>query len=387
MLFKEFINHFLSEPKKWTLFAETIFGIFVVIVILLIIKRSMIKNILSHGSFYPEIKLTVARSNFKPFEYPQCYEKWDTHEHAHWSFKELNMQDDVNDWINKLNESEKTFLMQILRYFTQGDVDVAAGYVDYLQIFKQPEVRMMLFGFGAREAMHIASYSHLITTLNLPDITYQEFMNFKSMKDKHDFIFNKKFKSNSIIRFIKFLLFGFDEKIEEIATKIALFSAFIEGVQLFSSFIMLLNFTRHGLMKKMGQIVQWSIADETHHTNSMMQLYCTLVDENKNYIRLNILKNRIYWLANKIVELEDSFIDLAFGLTSMRDLTKNDVKDYIRYITDKRLATLGYKGIYTINKNPLDWAEDILNAPTHTNFFENKPTEYAKASLTGNWPW
>lgn len=357
------------------------------IFVLLMVKRSMVKNYLHHGSFYPEVKLTMERTNFKPFEYPQCYEKWDIHEHAHWSFKELNMQDDVNDWINKLNESEKTFLIQILRYFTQGDVDVAAGYVDYLQIFKQPEVRMMLFGFGAREAMHIASYSHLITTLNLPDVTYQEFMKFKAMKDKHEFVFNKRFTSNPITRFFKFLIFEYDEKLEEIATKIALFSAFIEGVQLFSSFIMLLNFTRHGLMKKMGQIIQWSIADETHHTNSMMQLYCTLVDENKKHIRLDVLKDRVYWTANRIVELEDNFIDLAFEFGDMRDLTKEDVKNYIRYITDRRLTTMGYQGIYKVKENPLEWVEDILNAPTHTNFFENKPTEYAKASLTGEWPW
>jgi ribonucleoside-diphosphate reductase beta chain len=347
----------------------------------------MFSSILKTGSFYPTVKLMMDRTNFKPFEYEKCYEMWDVHEHAHWSFKELNMQDDVNDWINKLSESEKTFLTQILRYFTQGDVDVAAGYVDYLQIFKQPEVRMMLFGFGAREAMHISSYSHLITTLNLPDVLYEEFMDFKAMKDKHEFVFNKKFRSNSITRFLKFLLFGYDDKIEEIAIKIALFSAFIEGVQLFSSFIMLLNFTRHGLMKKMGQIIQWSIADETHHTNSMMSLYRTLIEENKRYIRLDVLKDRVFWTANKIVELEDSFIDLAFELGDMKDLTKEDVKNYIRYITNIRLNTLGYEGIYNIKESPLEWIEDIINAPTHTNFFENKPTEYAKAGLTGEWPW
>jgi ribonucleoside-diphosphate reductase beta chain len=356
-------------------------------VVLLTIRRCILKNILNYRSIYPQVKLSTCRSNFKPFEYPECYERWDAHEHAHWSFKELNMQDDVNDWVNRLDEPEKAFLVQILRYFTQGDVDVAAGYVEYLQVFKQPEVRMMLFGFGAREAMHIASYSHLITTLNLPDGTYQEFLDFKAMKDKHDFVFNKRFSSNLVTRFLTFLLFGYDEKIEEIAVKVALFSAFIEGVQLFSSFIMLLNFTRHGLMKKMGQIIQWSIADETHHTNSMMELYCTLVEENKRYIRVDVLKNRVRWTANKIVELEDCFIDLVFGLGSMRNLTKNDVKAYIRYITNRRLATMGYEGLYPIKQNPLEWVEDMLNAPSLTNFFENKPTEYAKASLTGEWPW
>jgi len=336
---------------------------------------------------YPKIKITSERSAFKPFEYPQFYDKWDVHEHAHWSFKELNMQDDINDWNLRLSDSEKTFLTQILRYFTQGDIDVASGYVDYLNAFKQPEIRMMLFGFGAREAMHIASYSHLITTLNLPDVIYQEFLDFKAMKDKHDFIFDQKFTSRPISRFLNYIWFGYDEKLEEIGTKIALFSAFIEGVQLFSSFIMLLNFTRHGLMKKMGQIIQWSIADETHHTNSMMELYRVFINENKAHIRLDVLEQRIYWMANKTVELEDNFIDLAFGTEAMKDLTKVDVKTYIRFITDRRLVTMGYKGLFNIKNNPLEWIEDLLNAPSHTNFFENKPTDYAKASLTGEWPW
>lgn len=348
---------------------------------------SRVKQIFISRSLYPSIKLTNERNSFKPFEYPECYEKWDVHEHAHWSFKELNMQDDIYDWTNKLTQSEKTFLVQILRYFTQGDVDVAAGYVEYLQFFKQPEVRMMLFGFGAREAMHIASYSHLITTLNLPDNLYKEFLEFKAMKDKHEFVFNTKFKVNPIRRFFNYVIFGYDEKLEEIAVKIALFSAFIEGVQLFSSFIMLLNFTRHGLMKKMGQIIQWSIADETHHTNSMMSLFKIFVSENKLFLRKNVLKERVIWIAGKIVDLEDSFIDLIFTNTIMRDLTKEDVKKYIRFITNKRLETLGYESIYEVCENPLEWVEDLLNAPSHTNFFENKPTEYAKASLVGSWPW
>lgn len=335
--------------------------------------------------------VTGNRSYFKPFDYPWCFKAWEEHEQSHWLYHELNMQEDVFDWENKLKESEKYFLSQILRFFTQGDIDVASGYVEYLAVFRQPEIRMMLFGFGAREAIHIASYSHLITTLNLPNETYVEFLQFQAMKDKHDFIFDNKFKCVGLFaacrRLVNKVLFGYDEKIEEIATTVAIFSAFTEGVQLFSSFIMLLNFTRHGLMKKMGQIIIWSITDETCHTNSMIRLFREFVAENKNSIRLNLLKQRIYWIANKMVKLEDNFIDLAFAMGPMRDLTSEDVKQYIRYITDRRLITMGYEGMFGIKKNPLDWVTDLLNTPTHTNFFENKPTDYAKASLTGEWPW
>ena len=356
------------------------------LVVILMVKRGMLKNFKDHGSVYPICKLFKTRSHFKPMDYEKCYENWDVHEMAHWSFKELNMQDDVDDWTNgKLTEPEKKFLIQILRYFTQGDVDVAAGYVEYLQMFKQPEVRMMLFGFGSREAVHIASYSHLISTLNLPDSTYQEFLKFKEMKDKHDFVFNDKFRSNFFIRFLKFLIFGVDVKMEEAAIKIATFSGFIEGVQLFSSFIMLLNFTRHGTLRKMGQIIQWSIADETHHTNSMIKLYHILLKECENFIRLDVLRDRVYWTIRRMIELEDNFIDSAFNIGDMRDLKREDVKTYIRYIADIRLVTMGYEGLYGITTNPLDWVENMVNLPSHTNFFENTSTEHAKASLTGQW--
>ena len=163
-----------------------------------------------------------------------------------------------------------------------------------------------------------------------------------------------------------------------------MFSAFTEGMQLFSSFIMLLNFPRHGVMKGMGQIVTWSIVDETMHAESMIKLFRTYVEENKE-IWNDELKGEIYTLATRMVELEDQFIDLAFEMGAMKDLTSDDVKKYIRYIADRRLISLGMKGIFKVKKNPLPWVEEMINAPTHTNFFENRATDYAKGALSGNW--
>jgi len=147
---------------------------------------------------------------------------------------------------------------------------------------------------------------------------------------------------------------------------------------------MLLNFPRHGVMKGMGQIVTWSIVDETMHAESMIKLFRTYVEENKE-IWNDELKGEIYTLATKMVELEDRFIDLAFEMGEMKDLTSEDVKKYIRYIADRRLISLGMKGIYKVKKNPLPWVEEMINAPTHTNFFENRATDYAKGAVSGNW--
>jgi ribonucleoside-diphosphate reductase beta chain len=137
-------------------------------------------------------------------------------------------------------------------------------------------------------------------------------------------------------------------------------------------------------MKGMGQIVTWSIVDETMHAESMIKLFRTYIEENKQ-IWNDELKSRIYTIAEKMVDLEEKFIDLAFKMGDMRDLTSGDVKRYIRYIADRRLISLGLKGIFKVKKNPLPWVEEMINAPTHTNFFENRATDYAKGALTGNW--
>lgn len=319
---------------------------------------------------FRDLKLTDEREYFKPFKYPEFYNAWLKHEQSHWLHTEIPMLEDVKDWKKKLSEGEKLFLTNIFRFFTQGDIDVAGGYVNnYLPHFAQPEVRMMLLGFAAREALHIAAYSHLIETLGMPESTYSEFLEYEQMRAKHDYIMDLSAKNSTK---------------ESTATHIAVFSAFTEGMQLFSSFIMLLNFPRHGKMKGMGQIVTWSIVDETQHAESMIKLFRTYIEENKE-IWNDSLKSQIYTIAERMVELEDKFIDLAFAQNQMEELTSDEVKEYIRYIADRRLISLGLKGIFKRKKNPLPWVEEMINAPTHTNFFENRATDYAKGALSGKW--
>ena len=315
-------------------------------------------------------RLTDERNHFKPFNYPWAYESWLKHEQSHWLHTEVPMLEDVKDWKKKLTNEEKQFLTHIFRFFTQGDIDVAGGYVkNYLPHFPQPEVRMMLMGFAAREALHVAAYSHLIETLGLPETTYNQFLDYQEMKDKHDYVLDISLQNDSS---------------SSVATHIAVFSAFTEGMQLFSSFIMLLNFPRQGKMRGMGQIITWSIVDETQHAESMIKLFRTYIEENKE-IWNDDLKSKIYTIAEKMVELEDKFIDLAFNMGDMSGLSSDDVKSYIRYIADRRLISLGLKGVFKVKKNPLPWVEEMINAPTHTNFFENRATDYSKGALSGNW--
>ena len=276
----------------------------------------------------PKLKLTDERNYFKPFHYPWAYDAWLKHEQSHWLHTEVPMLEDVKDWKTRLSIEEKYFLTNIFRFFTQSDLDVAGGYIkNYLPNFPQPEVRMMLAGFAAREALHVAAYSHLIESLGMPESTYNEFLEYDAMREKHEY-----FMSNV------------DNGVD-LPVKIAAISAFTEGLALFSSFIMLLNFPRHGKMKGMGQIVTWSIVDETQHAEGMIKLFRTHVEENRQ-VWNDKTKGQIYTIATKMVELEDKFVDLAFKMGKVEGLRDEEVKQYIRYIADRRLISMGMKGIF-----------------------------------------
>jgi ribonucleoside-diphosphate reductase beta chain len=317
------------------------------------------------------MKLTDERAYFKPFNYAWAYDFWLKSEQSHWLFAEVAMLEDTKDWKNKLSQEEKYFLTQIFRFFTQSDIDVADGYVkNYLPKFPQPEVRMMLLSFAAREAIHIAAYSHLIETLGMPDTTYNEFLEYDQMREKHEY-------------FRSFINNGGDDEASTVI-KMAAITAFTEGLALFSSFIMLLNFARHGKMRGMGQIITWSIVDETMHVEGVTKLFRTFVEENR-HVWNDELKGKIYSTAETMVELEDQFVDLAFKMGDAENLTADEVKKYIRYIADRRLIGLGMKGIYKIKNNPLPWVTTMIEAPIHTNFFESRATDYAKGTLKGTW--
>ncbi len=315
------------------------------------------------------MSLLEAKPIYKPFQYPWAYDAWHIQQKIHWLPEEVPLADDVKDWKKNLTPSEKHLLTQIFRFFTQADIEVNNCYMKhYARVFKPTEVQMMLAAFSNMETVHIAAYSHLLDTIGMPEAEYQAFLKYKEMKDKYDYM--QQFNSDSK---------------EDIARTLAVFGAFTEGLQLFASFAILLNFQRFGKMKGMGQIVAWSARDETLHTNSIIQLFHTFIHENPE-IYTQSLKSDLYVACSTIVEHEDAFIDLAFQVEgSIQGLSSREVKQYIRYIADRRLLQLGLQPMYHIAKNPLSWLDEILNGVEHANFFENRVTEYTKAATRGTW--
>lgn len=320
------------------------------------------------------LRITDAKGYYKPFRYPFAFEAYRTQAvEMNWTIEEVPMAEDISDWNNKLNDSERNLLTQLFRFFTTGDMDIGQAYIDkYMVVFKNEEVRMMLSQFCATEALHADAYSTLLDTIGMPEVEYQAFKQYKAMADKHDYVSN----------------FNVDNE-EDVAKAVAVFSAFTEGLQLFSTFAILMNFARGELpsgarMKGMNQIVAWSIKDESHHVENMSKVFRIYIEE-RPHLWTEKLKAEIYAICRKMVELEDAFIDLAFEQGGIEGLTPAEVKEYIRYIADRRLQGIMLEPIYNVEKNPLVWLDYMMSGVEHTNFFENRSTAYARGALQGSW--
>lgn len=319
--------------------------------------------------------LTTKQQGYKPFRYPWAYDFWQRQQQVHWLPQEVPLADDVKDYAKKLTPAERNLLTHIFRFFTQSDVEVADCYHrHYLSVFAPTEVSMMLTAFANMETVHIAAYSHLLDTLGLPEVEYSAFMKYEAMKDKHDFM--QRFATRDA---------NGEVDPAAVARTLAGFGAFTEGLQLFASFAILLNFPRFNKMKGMGQIVTWSVRDESLHCEGVTRLYHAWLAEHPQIDRPT-LERDVVAICDQIVRNEDAFIDLAFELGDVHGLTAADVKQYIRFIANRRLGQLGMPAYYQgVDKHPLPWLDEILNGVEHVNFFEQRATEYSKASASGSW--
>ena len=313
------------------------------------------------------MSLLIDRVGYKPFRYPWAYDCWKKQQQIHWLAEEIPLGEDIKDWENNLTAEEKEFLTQIFRFFTQADIDVNNNYMqNYTRVFKPVEIQMMLSAFSNMETVHIDAYALLIETVGMPESEYLAFMSYKEMAAKHDYL--SKFSVSTPTEILKTL---------------AVYGAFVEGLQLFASFAMLLNFPRFGKMKGMGQVVTWSVRDESLHCEGIIKLFHTYAIESGAFT--DSLREEIVEIAKQVVMLEDQFIDLAFKLGGISGLTPEETKQYIRYVCDWRLAQLGIDPIYNIKDHPLPWLKEMLAGIEHANFFEVRSTEYSKASTKGSY--
>lgn len=313
------------------------------------------------------MSLTTYNQTYRPFCYEWAMALASEHENMHWHEGEAELSSDVKDWQRNLSMPEKNLIHQILRLFTQSDVQVGQNYIDYLlPKFKNNEIRCMLLAFAAREGIHQRAYALLNDTINLPESDYQAFLEYKQMADKIDFMADDHIDSE-----------------EGVALSLANF-VFSEGVSLFGAFAMLLNFQRFSKMKGMCEIVRWSILDETAHVEGNSRLFRTYCEEYPHIVN-DKFKAKIYDMARKVYDLESKFVELAFEMGPVRGLDEGLMKTYIQFLLDRRLTQLGLKPNFGVEKNPLPWFDEIMGGNVLENFFETRVTEYEVVGMSGSW--
>jgi len=234
--------------------------------------------------------------SYKPFRYPWAYDFWQRQQQVHWMPEEVPLGEDCKDWAVKLDDNERNLLTQIFRFFTQSDVEVNDNYMErYARVFKPTEVKMMLAAFSNIETVHIAAYALLLETIGMPDSEFRAFLDYEELAAKHEYMQKFGVETNA-----------------DVARTLAMFGGFTEGLQLFASFAMLLNFPRHNKMRGMGQIVTWSVRDESLHCEGMMKLFHAFTKETGCLTQS--VKDDIVDCCKTVVGLEDRFIDLAFEM-------------------------------------------------------------------------
>jgi len=308
--------------------------------------------------------------SYKPFHYPWAMELAESHEKIHWGSWEVKLQEDVDQWKqNKITPEEKNHITQILRLFTQSDVQVAHNYSDlFIPKFQNHEIRNMLLSFASREGTHQRSYALLNDTLGFDDVEYEAFLDYKQMVNKIEFMQDNDVSTQN----------GLAKALAQTCVN--------EGMSLFSAFAMLLNYQRFGKMKGMCEVVEWSIRDESMHVEGMSRLFREFCQEHPRVVT-DEFKKEIYDMFRTAVKLEDKVIDLAYKMGDVEGLDKNEVKQYIRHLADRRLIQLGLKPNFGVKDNPLPWIEWIIAGDSFKNFFEGTVTDYSAAGMQGEWGW
>lgn len=318
------------------------------------------------------MSLLTPRPTYAPFEYQQAYKYWELQQQSHWLHTEISMASDINDWKINLTETEKHVIGHILKGFTQSEVFIQEYWSQMVgKWFKKPEIQMMAATFSAFESIHAVSYAYLNQSLGLED--FDSFLHEPTAKAKIDRLISTKGKTK-----------------EEIARSLAIFSAFNEGVNLFSSFAVLLNFSRFNKLKGVGQIIAFSIKDESLHSDAGCWLFRTLVDEFPE-IMTDDLKKEIYDAARLTVELEDAFITKAFEKGPIEGIDPHDLKAFIRFRTNTKLNDLGLKANWkNIDKQALErmsWFDIMSAGVSHADFFAQRVTDYAKGAMDFSTIW
>ena len=311
--------------------------------------------------------LFTERIPYKPFEYPEYYnDGWLKQAQAFWLHTEIPMSGDVKDWNEKLTDGERNLVGNILLGFAQTECAVSDYWTQkVVSWFPKHEIRQMAMIFGSQETIHAVAYSYLNETLGLEN--FEAFLQDEATMERFDNLISYDGNNHT-----------------GIARSLAIFSAFAEGVSLYSAFAVLYSFQLRNLLKGIGQQMKWSVRDESLHSKMGCHLFRHMCQEDPSLLKE--CEKDILYSAQAMLDAEEKYIDKMFEKGDIENLKAYDLKQFIRKRLNEKLTELGYSNhgeYFEYDRNgaeQLDWFYHLTGGHTHTDFFAIRPTDYSKAN-------
>jgi ribonucleoside-diphosphate reductase beta chain len=282
------------------------------------------------------------------FEHPEFFEAYQKALSSIWRPQEVSFESDVRDWQSS-SQDEREIIGGILRGFTQLECHVSDYWANIPTWFPKHEVAAVARAFSLSEIVHAEAYNLLSDTLGLDE--FEAFLGDPIAQQKIGYFLQNR---------------GIKESL-------AVFSGAGEGVSLFSSFAVLLSLNLTGRFKGIAQIISWSALDEQSHSDTGIALFRELISEDP--LTLEEAQS-IGQGFDAVIENEFAFLDKIFEGRALSTVSKDDVREYILYRANDRLARLGIDKMYNYNNasaNKIkEWFHPIMKGATSTDFFAQK---------------
>lgn len=291
-----------------------------------------------------------------PIQHADIWDWYKKQEASFWTAEEIDLEQDIVDWENKLSEDERYFLKHILAFFAASDGIVNENLAENFVSEVQYTEAKFFYGFQLMmENIHSEVYSLLIDTYIKNEKEKAELFQaievFPAIKKKADWAL-KWVESDSF------------------AERLIAFSA-VEGIFFSGSFCAIFWMKKRGLLPGLTFSNELINRDEGLHADFAVFLH-------QNHIKNKVPKSRITEILVNALQIEREFIteSLPVSLIGMNAVL---MTQYLEFVTDRLLVEYGCEKVYNVT-NPFDFME-MISLEGKTNFFEKRVSEYQKAGV------
>lgn len=307
------------------------------------------------------------RMNLKPYEYPELYEYVTAVRHSYWLHTEFNYMRDIDDFKSRVTEAERDAIKKTMLAIAQIEVAVKTFWGNLYSRIPKPEVGAVGFTFAESEVRHMDAYAHLLEILGLND-EFKKLTEVPVIKRRVEYL-------DKVIAFSK------TGEAREYSQAVLLFSLFIEHVSLFSQFLIMMSFNKHkNLFKGISNAVEATSKEEQIHGMFGIELINIIRSEHPEWFDESH-RETVRMMCVEAYQAESAIVDWIFEQGELPFLSKDEIKEFIKFRLNSSLRSIGMSAVFTIDDaliEKTEWFNDEVIATKHVDFFDKRSINYNK---------